>query len=116
MRTFWSLIPPKGAHCINQNVLNLVASIINVLIDALVAVLPIPTVLSMRLPLQQRVTTCALFSLGFIVIVAACVRTWLTWKSLLAVDTTWASYDLFMVATVEAYLGLVSGSHPFPST
>ncbi|KAK8214032.1 hypothetical protein IWZ01DRAFT_539937 [Phyllosticta capitalensis] len=112
MRTFWSLIPPKGAHCINQNVLNLVASIINVLIDALVAVLPIPTVLSMRLPLQQRVTTCALFSLGFIVIVAACVRTWLTWKSLLAVDTTWASYDLFMVATVEAYLGLICASAP----
>ncbi|KAK7627773.1 hypothetical protein BKA81DRAFT_303147, partial [Phyllosticta paracitricarpa] len=112
MRTFWSFIPPKGSHCINQNALNLVASIINVLIDTLVAVLPIPTVLSMRLPLQQRITTCVLFGLGFIVLVAACVRTWLTWRSLLVVDSTWEAYPLFMVATVEAYLGLICASAP----
>ncbi|KAK8165129.1 hypothetical protein BKA80DRAFT_327546 [Phyllosticta citrichinensis] len=112
MRTFWSFIPPKGSRCIDQNVLNLVASIINVLIDTLVAVLPIPTVLTMRLPLQQRITTCVLFGLGFIVIVTACVRTWLTWRSLLVIDTSWEAYPLFMVATIEAYLGLICASAP----
>lgn len=50
-----------------------------------------------------------LFSLGFIVLVAASVRTYYIWKGLMdSYDETWYAYPLWIAAAVEIDVGVVS--------
>jgi hypothetical protein len=61
--------------CLNEGTVTLVAGIINCTADLLVTVLPIPTIMQLRLPLRQRVGVVILLSLGFIITIAGVVRT-----------------------------------------
>lgn len=54
--------------------------VVNTVADLIVAVIPIPLVWRLRMPLKQRVGVCVLFGLGLIVIVAGAVRSYYTWK------------------------------------
>ena len=50
-----------------------------------------------------------LFSLGFLVTIVGCVRTWYIYKALvLEYDLTWYSYPLWIAAAIEIDVGVVS--------
>ena len=57
--------------CYLQNLI-----LINIANDVLTAVVPIPLIMRLKMPLRQRIGVCVLFGLGFIVIVAGSVRTY----------------------------------------
>ena len=82
--------------------------IINSVSDLLTTVLPIPIVMRLQMPLKQRIGVCVLLCIGFIVTIAGSIRTYFTWKSLIASwDETWYAYPLWIAAAVEIDLGLV---------
>lgn len=95
-------------NCINERVHLFVAGIINTLTDLLIFLLPIPTVLRLRIPVRQQVILTMLFGAGFIVCVAGCVRTYYTWRATSTYDRTWESYGVWISSMIELYVGIVS--------
>lgn len=69
--------------------------------------------ITLRLPLSQRIGLVAIFSLGFIVVVAGCLRTYYTWYVVEHTwDVSWYGFDLWIWTAVEANLGIICGSIP----
>ena len=70
------------------------------------------------MPRRQRAAVMFLFSLGFLVTIVGCVRTWYIYKALvLEYDLTWYSYPLWIAAAIEIDVGVVShSSHSIPTS
>lgn len=86
------------------------ASIINVLSDFFVVLIPIPVVAKLQLRTKQRIIVISLFATGFAVCIVGIVRAAL---AVIAVqpdkwDILWDEYSAFMAGAVELYVGLVS--------
>lgn len=89
-------------------------SIANLLCDILVAVLPIPIIVQLDLPMKRRLGLIALFGLAFVVIFAGSVRIYFVWQALfLSYDETWYTYGLWISSVVELDLGVVSKTPAF---
>ena len=87
--------------------------VINSVSDLLTTVLPIPIVMRLQMPLKQRIGVCILLCLGFVVTIAGSIRTYYSWKSLIASwDETWFAYPLWIAAAVEIDLGLICSCAP----
>lgn len=98
-----------SAVCINEGVLFYVGGIINTIADALVTVLPIPLIMRLKMPKHERIGVVVLLSLGFFVTIAGIVRTYYIWLAQVHTqDETWWSYPLFVAASVEVDVGIVS--------
>ena len=79
--------------------------------DLLTTVLPIPIIMRLQMPFRQRIGVCILLCLGLVVTIAGAIRTYYSWKSLMASwDETWYAYPLWIAAAVEIDLGLVRWS------
>ena len=104
---YWTLSfqPQK---CINERLHLLFGGIINTLTDFLVFFLPVPTVLSLKIPRRQQFFICLLFGVGFIVCVAGAVRIYFAWAVTSTYDRTWVSYGLWIASVLELDLGIVS--------
>lgn len=93
----------------DEGVSTLAAGVVNCVADLLCTVLPIPVVLSLRMPLRQRVGVCFLLSAGIVVTIAGVVRTYFIWKSLIATyDESWFTYPLWISAALEIDIAVVS--------
>ncbi|KAF2721800.1 hypothetical protein K431DRAFT_63989 [Polychaeton citri CBS 116435] len=113
VEAYWNFPPNNSARCLNEGTITVTAGVLNCVSDFLVATLPIPIVMRLRMPLRQRVGVCILLSLGYVVTVAGIVRTYFIYKSLVATyDETWYSYPLWIAATVEIDLAVVSDGFP----
>ncbi|KAL0255118.1 hypothetical protein SLS55_009647 [Diplodia seriata] len=106
---YWTLSLPAGAYCIDEGKTVLGIGIVNCFIDVIVAMLPIPLVRKLQMPVQQRIGVMVLLSLGLVVVVAGVVRTYYIWKGLIAsYDETWYTFPLWIAAAVEINLGVYS--------
>lgn len=77
--------------------------------DLLTTLTPIPLILRLQMPLRQRIGACLLLSLGLIITLAGCARTFFVWKSLdNSWDQTWWVYPLYICATMELDIAVVS--------
>lgn len=77
--------------------------------DFLTTITPIPLVMSLQMPTKDRVWACLLLSLGFVVTVAGCIRTYFVWRSMFASwDQTWEGYFMWISAAVELDIAVVS--------
>lgn len=54
----------KGGSCGDEKPLDLYASIINLILDALVVILPMPSLWGLQMPLRRKLGVCCLFGLG----------------------------------------------------
>lgn len=106
---YWEYPPTTGGHCLPEGSVTLAAGVINIANDVLTAVVPIPLIMRLKMPLRQRIGVCVLFGLGFIVIVAGSVRTYYIHLGLMqSYDETWYAYPLWIAAAVEIDVGVVS--------
>ncbi|KAH7021295.1 uncharacterized protein B0I36DRAFT_225874, partial [Microdochium trichocladiopsis] len=109
---YWNL-SSNSASCIPEGPPLLAQAIVTELIDLIVYVLPMPTLWVLKLPLTQRISLMALFGLGAVVIVAACMRAYWVWYIEFATyDVTWCGSELWIWAAVEANLGVICGCAP----
>ncbi|EFR02424.1 integral membrane protein [Nannizzia gypsea CBS 118893] len=106
---YWTL-STKPQDCINETAHLLAGGILNTLTDISVVFLPLPTVMSLKLPTRQRVMLCILFSAGFIVCIAGCFRAYFLHKLNTSYDKTWVGYPLWIAGTIEMYLGVIAAS------
>lgn len=76
--------------------------------DLLVTLVPLPIVMQLQMPKKQRVAVMVLLSLGFVVTAVGILRTYYIWGFEHNYDLSWASYPLYVCATIEVDLGIVS--------
>lgn len=84
-----------------------------VLTDILIYFLPIPTLASLNIPRLQKFALILIFSLGLVVVGAACMRLhWVIKVTLHTYDVTWDGYQLWIWTAVEVNLAVVCGCAP----
>jgi hypothetical protein len=87
---------------------------INLFTDVLIMLLPIPTLLGLRVAMSKRLALVGIFSVGIMGIVASCVRMWV--MALWAESPQNAAQfgaDLLLWGQVETNAGILSASVPF---
>ncbi|ORY03658.1 hypothetical protein BCR34DRAFT_69010 [Clohesyomyces aquaticus] len=104
----------KPQHCSNPILLWVFSSAVNLATDVVILLLPIPTLLGLRVPMNKRLALVGIFSVGVMAIVASCVRMWVMalWSASPAAAAKFGS-DLLLWGQVETNAGIISASIPF---
>ena len=86
----------------------IVGGIINTFTDFGVVLLPLPTVLSLKINRRQQVMLAGLFGAGFAICLAGVFRIYFEFKSMSTFDRTWESFGLWIAGVIELFVGIVS--------
>ncbi|KAE9368311.1 hypothetical protein N431DRAFT_347037 [Stipitochalara longipes BDJ] len=108
---FWDVSVPH--HCIDQIKFELAAAMLNIIIDFVIMVLPLPTIWSLQLPKRQKWALSGVFMLGMLVCIAGAIRAYyidvLVSKTY---DTTWEGFMLWIFVALEVDIALICASAP----
>lgn len=87
---------------------------VNLLSDVVILLLPIPALLSLRVPMSKRLALIGIFSVGIMAIVASSVRMWvmMLWAES-PFNSARFGADLLLWGQVEINAGIISASVPF---
>jgi hypothetical protein len=105
--------PPK-VKCFDPVRLWCFSTAANLLTDVVILLLPLPALLSLRVPMSKRIALIGIFSVGMVAIVASSVRVWvlMLWSMSPAAAARYGT-DLLLWGQVETNSGIVSASVPF---
>lgn len=107
---------PKGMtlKCFDPMPLWIFTGAANLLSDVIILLLPIPALLSLRVPMSKRLALIGIFSVGIMAIVASSVRMWvmMLWAES-AINSARFGPDLLLWGQVETNAGIISASIPF---
>lgn len=104
---------PK-TQCYDPTILFMFTAALNLLSDVIILLIPVPILLSLSVPLRQRLALVGIFSVGVLAIVASSIR--------MRVMVLWAASpwnsaiygaDLLLWGQVEINSGIISASVPF---
>jgi hypothetical protein len=107
---------PNAPHiqCYDPVILFTATAALNLFSDLVILLIPIPTLLSLNVPLRQKLALIGVFSIGLLAIIASSIR--------MRVMALWAESpfnsavygnDLLMWGQVEINSGIISASIPF---
>lgn len=102
------------AHkCIEEGPPLMAQTTLTVITDFIVFALPLPTLIGVRLPTFQRIVLLGVFSLGVVVVLASCFRTYWVYEVVTQTyDVTWQGYMLWIWTAVEVNAGVICGCVP----
>jgi hypothetical protein len=113
---YWHiLVVPEGTGgvCADEGDLVVISGIINVLIDVVIFILPIKTVIDLKIALVQKLQVLAIFAAGLFVIMSSTIRILATDATTRhTYDVTWAGYLVWMWIGIEVDVGLICASVP----
>lgn len=113
VESYWRFPPPATYKCLDEGKVMLGGGIVSSFSDFMTVILPIPIVMRLQMPLWHRIGVCVLLCLGIVVTIAGSLRTYWTWKSLMAsYDETWYAYPLWIAAAVEIDVGVICACAP----
>lgn len=114
LKAFWSPVATYPHTCIDEGVYMLTFSVITILLDFFLLLLPIPIVRSLQLSTKQRFAVCGLFFIGFIICISGIVHAYYVDLALVrSYDETWDGWPLWVASAIQVDLGIVS-SPPAP--
>lgn len=108
-------MPPEydpNARCIDQTAAFTALSAINTVTELVVALLPIPVVINLKMEAKQRWAVIALLSLGIFVSIVGAVRTYYAWMAFSSYDLTWYATPHWIAAIVEINLAIACACAP----
>jgi hypothetical protein len=104
----------RRGKCFNPTLLWVFSAAINLFTDVVILLVPIPTLLSLRVPISKRLALVGIFSVGIMAIVASCVRMWIMalWSESISNSGQFGA-ELLLWGQVEVNAGIQSASVPF---
>jgi hypothetical protein len=109
---YWTL-SMEPQKCISEPAFLLASGIINTVTDFIVVILPVPVVWKLQLGRREQLVLVLLFGAGFIVSIVGGIRTVYTYRVTVSNDRSWDIFPVYITASVELYVGIVSQSvHP----
>ncbi|KAL9638225.1 MAG: hypothetical protein Q9164_001702 [Protoblastenia rupestris] len=111
---FWDkdLLAQPGARCFSSEAFWFSYSVINIILDVLILLLPIHEVLKLQLPSREKIALCAVFSLGIFVCATTIIRTTTLAESAKSKDPTWGVIPATVWSVVEANTGTICACLP----
>ncbi|KFY28782.1 hypothetical protein V493_02762 [Pseudogymnoascus sp. VKM F-4281 (FW-2241)] len=113
---YWNILIPGNAgkgKCINETSGQLAAASINLIFDVIIFIIPLRSLILLKIRFTQRMHVLALFSAGLLVIVAASIR--LYYVTIIFIDTwdvTWFGYVSWLWTAVEIHIGIICACVP----
>ena len=109
VKAYWVFPPVADAKCLNEGLVDTIIGALNIFVDLLVTCLPIPVVISLRMPLKERLGVIVLLGIGSCAVVAAAAKTYYVYVALIGSwDQTWWTVPIWITAIVEANVIIVS--------
>ncbi|KAK4238313.1 hypothetical protein C8A03DRAFT_43912 [Achaetomium macrosporum] len=113
LSSYWNLLA-GSRDCLPEGPPLIAHAATTICSDFLVWVLPLPSLYRAKLPLSQRLALIVLFSVGLLVVFAACIRTyWVHYVAEVTYDVTWEGLHLWVWTAVEVQLGVICGCVPW---
>jgi len=86
----------------------LAAGILSAITDLIVVLLPIPTVIGVKMPFRVTLIVLCLFGAGFLATGVGAARIYFTRRVNLSNDKTWDVFPSNVTSLIELYIGIVS--------
>ena len=99
-------------RCNNESIRLLVISIINILTDLVVIIIPMGAFWRLRIPKRQKIILYLLLNLGLLATVSSIVRTIYLAKAEVQHDISWNGYVIWIMTMTECSLALICASVP----
>jgi hypothetical protein len=104
----WQWPPIWDARCLQTGDAMVSGAILNTISEFVLAALPIPVVLSLRMAPRQRWIILSILSLGFFVVFVGCFRTYFLWMAIQSYDQSWWAMPHWIASEVEIDTSMVS--------
>ncbi|KAF1351915.1 hypothetical protein BDV97DRAFT_135102 [Delphinella strobiligena] len=106
---FWDeFTAPDSGSCTNTNEFLLIAGIINMVIDIVILMIPVPPICKLQVRTADKLMLIGIFLLGSFVCIASAMRIHYLLILKSTTDLTWPMGPLFIWSSVEPALGIVS--------
>ncbi|KAI5820388.1 hypothetical protein BZA77DRAFT_77804 [Pyronema omphalodes] len=114
INAYWSTLSAvRSEQCFDENVVLLISSALNFIMDIWLVILPIPSLWRLQLPMKQRAILVILMGLGFFACLASIFRYYYLYYTLTQTyDVTWHGYCVWVWTTVEIDLFIITSSIP----
>ncbi|KAI1080804.1 hypothetical protein F5B20DRAFT_95011 [Whalleya microplaca] len=109
---FWTQFIGTQGTCVDVNAAFLTMTVINMVNDIIVLVVPIPEILQLQMSFKKKIGVCGIMLLGSFVCVVSCVRIWAFVKFIHTTDLTWATSSVFLWSSIEPAAGILSACLP----
>ncbi|CAJ2503150.1 Uu.00g105440.m01.CDS01 [Anthostomella pinea] len=109
---FWTQFIGGEGKCVDVNAAFLSLTVINMVNDIIVLLVPIPEILQLQMSTQKKLAVCGVMLLGGFVCVASVVRIWAFADFASTPDVTWIAAQVFLWSSVEPAFGIVSACLP----
>ncbi|KAI8625679.1 hypothetical protein F5Y19DRAFT_240979 [Xylariaceae sp. FL1651] len=109
---FWTQFTGGTGKCLDINASFLSLTVLNLVADLLVLIVPIPEILALQMTTKKKVAVCGVMLLGGLVCVVSAVRIWAFYEFTIAIDITWIQANVFLLSSVEPAFGIVSACLP----
>ncbi|RYC58308.1 hypothetical protein CHU98_g7902 [Xylaria longipes] len=109
---FWTKFLGANGKCLDINASFLSLTVLNLVADLLVLVVPIPEILALQMSPKKKLGVCGVMLLGGLVCVVSAVRIWAFYQFTVEIDLTWVQANVFLLSSVEPAFGIVSACLP----
>ncbi|KAH8898089.1 hypothetical protein GQ53DRAFT_678044, partial [Thozetella sp. PMI_491] len=104
------LYPSQAAICINSLMVWYLTSVMNIITDFVVFMVPMPVIKNLQLRKRQKLLVVGIFCLGFFTCIISIVRLFTLSQAINSADTTWDNTPTSYWTEVEVNLGIVCAS------
>uniref|UniRef100_A0A8H7N5M0 Rhodopsin domain-containing protein n=1 Tax=Bionectria ochroleuca TaxID=29856 RepID=A0A8H7N5M0_BIOOC len=101
-----------GGHCINRPAVYMMIAVTNIVSDIVLFVLPLPMVISLHIPVRQKIGLAFIFGIGSLTIITSVVRLSILKGMLTDPDVTWVVGNASIWTQVEGYMMIMCASLP----
>lgn len=112
IKAVWTF-PQIPGKCLNSGVIWEAVSVINTVCEFIIALFPLIGAYTLRVDARQRWHVIGLLSLGFLVTIAGCFRSYFVWKTVHTWDITWWAAPQWICSEIEINLALVRNLFSF---
>ncbi|KAJ5090126.1 hypothetical protein N7532_008810 [Penicillium argentinense] len=104
--------PVPGGSCRDLEVQEIASISMNIVLDSMIALLPLPAIWRLRMPIQNKITIGIMFGMGLFVVAVMVWRLILTLDPATAADFVKGLYIIGLVSLLELWLSMIVVSLP----